>query len=133
NRASKAQVTGSIVGRFITVFLVMMMLTGGAVASMDIISGEKERGPLETRLTTSVGRSEIVTAKQFAITSVGLVITLMQGLNFLLYIKLKVIALPKDFDLQLSTGMALTLLLLFIPLAATIASVLLMISAYAKS
>jgi sodium transport system permease protein len=131
--ATSGQVTGSLVGRFITLFLVMMMFTGGAVASMDIISGEKERGTLETLLTTAVGRSEIVTAKQFAITSVGLVITLMQGLNFLLYIKLRVIALPKDFDLQLPTGMALTLLLLFVPLAATIASVLLMISAYAKS
>ena len=133
NTATHSQVTGSTVGRFITLFLVMMMFTGGAVAAMDIISGEKERGTLETLLTTAVGRSEIVTAKQLAITSVGLVITLLQGLNFLLYIKLKVIALPKDFDLQLSTGMALTLLLLFIPLAATIASVLLMLSAYAKS
>src|SRR5262249_46223271 len=131
--ATQPQVTGSLVGRFITLFLVMMMFTGGAVAAMDIISGEKERGTLETLLTTAVGRTEIVTAKQLAITSVGLVITLLQGLNFLLYIKLKVIALPKDFDLQLPTGMALTLLLLFLPLAATIASVLLMISAYAKS
>jgi sodium transport system permease protein len=131
--ATDSQVTGSTVGRLITLFLVMMMFTGGAVASMDIISGEKERGTLETLLTTAVGRSEIVAAKQLAITSVGLVITLMQGLNFLLYIKLKVIPLPKDFNLQLPTGMALTLLLLFIPLAATIASVLLMISAYAKS
>jgi len=61
------------------------------------------------------------------------VITLMQGLNFLLYIRLRMIELPPDFDLQLPTGMALTLLLLFVPLAATIASVLLMISAYAKS
>jgi len=111
----------------------MMMFTGGAVAAMDIISGEKESGTLETLLTSAVGRSEVVAAKQLAITSVGLVITLMQGLNFLLYIKLKVIDLPKDFELQLSTGMALTLLLLFIPLAATIAAVLLMISAYAKS
>ena len=131
--ASHGQVTGSIVGRLITLFLVMMMFTGGAVASMDIISGEKERGTLETLLTTAAGRSEIVAAKQLAITSVALVITLIQGLNFLLYIQLKVIALPKDFDLQLPTGMALTLLLLFIPLAATIASILLMISAYAKS
>ena len=131
--ATHGQVTGSIVGRLITLFLVMMMFTGGAVASMDIISGEKERGTLETLLTTAAGRSEIVAAKQLAITSVALVITLIQGLNFLLYIQLKVIALPKDFDLQLPTGMALTLLLLFIPLAATIASVLLMISAYAKS
>jgi membrane protease YdiL (CAAX protease family) len=111
----------------------MMMFTGGAVASMDIISGEKERGTLETLLTTAAGRAEIVASKQFAITSVALIITLLQGLNFLLYIKLKVVELPKNFDLQLPTSMALTLLLLFIPLAATIASVLLMISAYAKS
>jgi len=131
--ATHGQVTGSAVGRFITLFLVMMMFTGGAVASMDIISGEKERGTLETLLTTAAGRSEIVAAKQLAITSVALVITLMQGLNFLLYIRLRMIELPPDFDLQLSTGMALTLLLLFVPLAATIASVLLMISAYAKS
>src|SRR5262249_46323426 len=95
--ATHGQVTGSLVGRFITLFLVMMLFTGGAVAAMDIISGEKERGTLETLLTTAAGRSEIVAAKQLAITTVGLVITLIQGLNFLLYIKLKVIALPKDF------------------------------------
>ena len=41
--------------------------------------------------------------------------------------------MPNDFNLQLPTGMALTLLLLYIPLAATIASVLLMVSAYAKT
>ena len=133
NIATNGQVTGSLVGRFITLFLVMMMFTGGAVASMDIIAGEKERGTLETLLTTAVRRTEIVTAKLMAITCVALVITLIQGVNFFLYIRLKVIALPKDFDLQLPTGMALTLLALFIPLAATIAAVLLMLSAYAKS
>jgi sodium transport system permease protein len=133
NLASNHQVTGSVVGRFITLFLVMMMFTGGAVAAMDIIAGEKERGTLETLLTTAASRGEIAAGKQLAITSVALVITLLQGLNFILYIRLKLIALPKDFDLQLPTGMALTLLMLFIPLAATIASVLLMVSAYAKT
>lgn len=133
NVATNGQVTGSVVGRFITLFLVMMMFTGGAVAAMDIIAGEKERGTLETLLTTAAGRADIAAAKQLAITSVALVITLIQGLNFILYLKLQLIPLPKDFDLQLPTGMALTLLLLFVPLAATIASVLLMISAYAKT
>lgn len=133
NVATSGQVTGSLVGRFITLFLVMLMFTGGAVAAIDIIAGEKERGTLETLLTTAVGRTEIVMAKQLAISSVGLVITLIQGINFFVYIKLHVIQLPKDFDLQLPTGMVFTLLLLFIPLAATIASVLLMISAYAKN
>src|SRR5438034_9743966 len=133
NIANNGEVTGSIVGRFITLFLVMMMFTGGAVAAMDIIAGEKERGTLETLLTTAAGRHEIVAAKQLAITSVAIVITLIQGLNFLLYIRLRVVPLPRNFDLHLPTGMALTLLFLFLPLAATIASVLLMISAYAKS
>src|SRR3989475_9213625 len=133
NIASNGQITGSLVGRFLTLFLSMMMFTGGAVAAMDIIAGEKERGTLETLLTTAAGRQEIVAAKQLAVTSVAILITLMQGLNFFLYIKLRVVALPKNFDLQLPTGMALTLLMLFIPLAATIGSVLLMISAYAKT
>ncbi len=133
NMATSGQVTGSAVGRFITLFLVMMMFTGGAVAAMDIIAGEKERGTLETLLTTAASRGDIAAAKQLAITSVALVITLLQGLNFILYIRLKLIALPNDFNLQLPTGMALTLLLLYIPLAATIASVLLMVSAYAKT
>jgi len=133
NIGTAGQITGSLVGRFVTLFLVMMMFTGGAVAAMDIIAGEKERGTLETLLTSAAGRQDIVVAKQLAITSVALVITLLQGLNFFLYIRLKVVALPKNFDLQLPTGMALALLLLFIPLAATIGSVLLMISAYAKT
>jgi sodium transport system permease protein len=133
NIASSGAVTGSLVGRFLTLFLVMMMFTGGAVAAMDIIAGEKERGTLETLLTTAAGRHEIVAAKQLAITSVAIVITLIQGLNFFLYIKLRIVPLPKNFELHLPTGMALTLLFLFLPLAATIASVLLMISAYAKS
>ncbi|HLQ76306.1 MAG TPA: CPBP family glutamic-type intramembrane protease, partial [Terriglobia bacterium] len=104
-----------------------------SVAALDIIAGEKERGTLETLLTTAAGRTEIVLSKQIAISSVALAITLIQALNFFVYIKLKVIKLPAEFSLQLSSGMALTLLALFIPLAVTIGSVLLILSAYAKS
>jgi sodium transport system permease protein len=133
NLATGGQVTGLTVGRLITAVLVMLMLTGGSVAALDIIAGEKERGTLETLLTTAAGRTEIVAAKQFAISSIALAITLIQALNFFVYIKLKVINLPDGFALQLSSSMALTLLLLFAPLAITLGSVLLMLSAYAKS
>jgi len=133
NLATGDQVTGLTVGRFITAILVMLMLTGGSVAALDIIAGEKERGTLETLLTTAAGRTEIVMAKQFAISSVALAVTLIQALNFFVYIKLKVIALPPGFNLGLSSGMALTLLMLFVPLALTLGSILLMLSAYAKS
>jgi sodium transport system permease protein len=117
--ATAAQVTGSNVGRFLTVFLVMLMLTGGSIAAMDIIAGEKERGTIETLLTTAAGRTEIVTAKQMAIVSVAMTITLIQ--------------LPANFALDLPVSTVVTLLLLFVPLAATIAAILLMISARAKT
>lgn len=133
NLASGGQVSGLTVGRFITAILVMLMLTGGAIAALDIIAGEKERGTLETLLTTAAGRNEIVAAKQLAVSSVALAITLIQALNFFIYIKLRVIKLPPGFNLELSSGMALTLLALFVPLAVTIGSVLLILSAYAKS
>jgi sodium transport system permease protein len=131
--ATSAQVTGSGVGRFLTLFLVMLMFTGGSIAATDIIAGEKERGTLETLLTTAAGRIEIATAKQLAISTVAFVITLIQAVNFFVYVRLKVITLAPNFALQLSTLDIVTLLLLYIPLAATIAAVLLMISAHART
>jgi sodium transport system permease protein len=133
NTATSAQVTGSNVGRFLTVFLVMLMFTGGSIAAMDIIAGEKERGTLETLLTTAAGRAEIVASKQLAITSVALCITLIQAVNFLVYIQLRLIEMPEGFALVLPPVAIGYLLILFLPLAATVAAVLLFLSAYART
>ena len=54
--ATPSQVAGSRIGRLLTVFLVMFLLTGGSVVAIDIVAGEKERGSLETLLTTAAGR-----------------------------------------------------------------------------
>ena len=73
NVATEAQVSGSNLGRFFTVVLVVWLVAAGAIVAMDIIAGEKERGTLETLITTGAGRAEIATAKHFAIWTVGLV------------------------------------------------------------
>ena len=86
NVATQSQVSGSTLGRFFTVVLVMWMVAAGSIAAMDIIAGEKERGTLETIITTAAGRTEIVTAKQLAICSVALSITFIQVLNALVYV-----------------------------------------------
>ena len=133
NVATESQVSGSTLGRFFTVVLVMWMVAAGSIAAMDIIAGEKERGTLETIITTAVGRNEIVTAKQLAICSVALVITFIQVLNALLYVKLRLIRLPESFVIDLSMRSVGQLLLLFVPLAAALSAALLIISAYAKT
>jgi sodium transport system permease protein len=133
NLATQSQVSGSTLGRFFTVVLVMWMVAGGSIAAMDIIAGEKERGTLETIITTAVGRNEIVTAKQLAICSVALAITFIQVLNALLYVKLRLISLPENFVIDLSMTSVAQLLILFIPVAAALSGALLIISAYAKT
>lgn len=131
--ATAGQVTGSWIGRFLTVFLLTLMLSGGSIAAMDSVAGEKERGSLETLLTTAASRAEIVAAKQLTILLVALLITLIQVTNILVYLNLRLIELPKTFIIEAPPALIVTLLLLFIPMAAVVASVLLMLSAYAKS
>jgi sodium transport system permease protein len=131
--ATRAQVTGSFLGRFMTVILVFLMMSGGSVAAMDSIAGEKERGSLETLLTTSVRRFEIIVAKQLAILTVALVIVLIQVANLWGYVSLRLIELPENLAVHLPPAALFLLLVLYIPVASAISSLLLMISAYAKS
>ena len=131
--ATSLQVSGLNTGRLITVVLVILLFTGSSVTALDSVAGEKERGTLETLLTTAAGRSEIVLAKQAAISTVAIVITLIQALNFLVYFKLKLIQLPANFNLDISAGKVFSLVVLFVPLAIAIGSSLLLLSAHAKS
>jgi sodium transport system permease protein len=108
-------------------------LTGGAVAAMDIVAGEKERGSIETILTTAVNRGEVVAAKQLTILIVALTITFIQVAEILTFVTFKAISLPANFVIEVPPVAVLTLLFLFIPVAAFISAVLLMLSAYAKS
>ena len=131
--ATESQVSGSNIGRFFTVILVVWLVAAGSVAAMDIIAGEKERGTLETLITTAAGRTEIATAKHLAIFTVGLSITFIQILYALIYIRLRVIELPPDFAIDLSMKSILELFILFVPLAAAIAAALLIVSAHART
>ena len=133
NVGSAAQVTGRTIGRLLTVFVFMLMLTGGLSVSMDSIAGEKERGTLETLLTTAAGRAEIVAGKLLVILSVMLTITVIQLGNLAAYLWLRVIPLPADFVIELPPASLLALALLLLPLAAFAAVLLLTISGYSKS
>ncbi|MBM3791544.1 MAG: ABC transporter permease, partial [Acidobacteria bacterium] len=131
--ASAAQATGSVIGRFLTLFVFMLVLSGGSIVALDIIAGEKERGSLETLLSTAARRSEIVAAKQLTILTVALLTIVIQVANLVAYVKFRVIPVPEDWVIEISPLALLTLTCLLIPVAAFISAVLLMLSAYAKS
>jgi sodium transport system permease protein len=133
NTASAEKEAGAVLGLALTPFLLLLMLTGGSIMAVDAISGEKERGTLETLLTTAAARSDIVAAKQLAIIAVGIAVAVINVLNLLLYLVLGVLELPEDFAVALSALDLVLLLVLFLPLTVLISSALLLLSGYAKS
>lgn len=131
--ASAERESGAQLALWLTPLLVMLMLSGGSIVAADAISGEKERGTLETLLTTSVRRREIVTAKQLLIITVGIAITVINVANIALFLGIGVIELPERFVISVAPAAIVVLLLLFLPLTVLISSVLLMLSGYSRS
>ncbi len=131
--ATAEQVSGATLGLLLTPLIIFLLLTGGSVVAADAIAGEKERGTLETLLTTSASRFEIVTAKQLGILTVAIVITLIQMANLWIYVGMGWIDVPQHFSVSLSPTTGILLLLLFLPVASLISSILLLLSGYAKT
>ena len=131
--ASKGHVAGLALGRAITLLLLLFTLTGGAVVATDSLAGEKERGTLETLLTTSARRVEIITAKHLLILAIALLITLIQSANLFLYVGLKLMPMPANMGAAVPPSVVIVLFFLYLPVLALAASVLLLVSGYAKT
>ena len=103
------------------------------MVAIDSIAGEKERGTLETLLTTAASRGEILVAKHLGVLAIALLITLLQSANLLVYVGLKLLPLPANLAAAVTPGTVALLFFMYLPVAALVASVLLLISGYARS
>ena len=131
--ASRKQVAGLALGRALALMLLLFILPSGAVVAMDSLAGEKERGTLETLLTTAVSRADVLRAKSLVIIAIALVITLIQTVNLLVYAGLRLIPVPVGLSAAVTPGIAGLLFVLFLPMAVLAANVLLLISGYART
>lgn len=133
NVASAEKEAGSFLGGVLIPFLILLMLSGGSIVAADSISGEKERGTLETLLTTASSRRDIVHAKLGAIMAVGLSIGLVNVANLGVYIGLGVLDLPENLRIGVGVDTLAILLLLVVPLVVLVAAALLLLSGVANS
>ena len=131
--ASEEQTSGLLLGRLLTAIIVMMMLTGGSIVATDALAGEKERGTLETLLTTAASRVEIVTAKNLSILAVAFATSVLNIANIVLWMQLDAIPAPAGLKLVLPVGAGLLLLLLYAPAALLLSSSLLLVSGRSKT
>jgi len=133
NVASPEKEGGAMLGLALTPLLLLLMLSGGSIVAADAISGEKERGTLETLLTTAARRPDIVHSKLLTIVGFGLVVGVVNVLNLLFYVVLGVVELPPTFAVDLSVLDLTIVLVLIVPLTLLVAAALLLPSGYAKS
>ena len=131
--ASEEQTSGLLLGRVLTAIIVMMMLAGGSIVATDALAGEKERGTLETLLTTAASRVEIVTAKNLSILAVAFATSVLNIVNIVVWMQLDLIAAPAGLKLVIPVGAGLLLLLLYAPAAVLLSSSLLLVSGRSKT
>ena len=131
--ASERQVQGARLGRYLTLILLGLMVLGGSVVATDTLAGEKERGTLATLLTSAVSRTEIVAGKLLAVMGVALAIALVQLVNLWVFLGTGLIDPLQGFAVDVSPGLVAALLLLYLPVVALVAGVLLVTSAHANS
>ncbi len=131
--ATPAKEAGAFLGVALTPLLVLLMLSGGSIVAVDAISGEKERGTLETLLTTAASRTEIVRAKLLAVIVVGLAVAFINVANLLVYLVLGLLDLPASFAVEVGPVELLVLLVLFVPVAVMVAAALLLLSGVSKT
>lgn len=131
--AEPGRAAGARFGRFLMLMVVFLVLTGGSVVAIDSVAGEKERGTLETLLTTAAGRNEIFAAKQLLVLTVGLAIALLQVFNMLAYAHFGLVPLPEGVAAGLTFGGVAALLLALLPVAGLLSASLVYLSTRAKS
>ena len=132
---------GSIFGAILALFFVMYVITGAMYPAIDLGAGEKERGTMETLISTNISSVDIIIGKMLSVTSSAILTATFSMLGFA--IPLVVIFLfyadsVNDYFFALLSAIVnpialLGVFVLIIPLSIFMGAFLLAISVYAKT
>ncbi len=134
--ASNREQIGQLAGGFLPYVFLILSFIGCMYPALDLISGEKERGTLETLLTAPSARLHILLGKMIVIAIMGLSSALIAvggmavGINFLPQIPP---ALLDTIHGVLSPSFIITLVAMMVPLALFFAGLLTAIVVRAKN
>ena len=141
NVASPEKVTGAEIGGIIPYIVILLCLTGAMYPAIDLTAGEKERGTMETILSSPVSRLHLVLGKFLMVFTASLSTAALavasMGVSFGIG-KRMLMSMASGGDsnaLQLSVNLKSVLAVfgMVVPLAVLFSAALLAISLYAKS
>lgn len=137
NVASDKEMIGKLAGGILPYIFIAFGFIGCMYPAIDLFTGEKERGTIETLLTTPVKRWQILFGKMGVVVLSGLVAAACALLG--LYLSIEVFDLVKDPELLgvirsiLAPSFIISMFALLFPLTIFFAGVMVPISVYAKT
>lgn len=137
NVASDKETIGKMIGGFLPYLFIVFGFVGCMYPAIDLFTGEKERGTLETLLTTPVSRWQILLGKMGVVILSGLMAATFTLIG--IFLSIEVFQLVKDPKLLeiihqiLTLKFLLLMYLLLVPLIVFFAGIMIPIAIYAKS
>jgi sodium transport system permease protein len=139
NVAPPEKVGGASIGGFIGYAVILLCLTGAMYPAIDLTAGEKERGTIETVLSSPISRFDLVMGKFLLVFSASLVSAILSvtsmGTSFALLGHSHLMHSSGGQSLNLGSGIVSVVAVFFmaLPLAVLFSAVLMTISLFAKT
>jgi sodium transport system permease protein len=127
-------------GGFIAYIVVFLCFNGGMHPAIDLTAGEKERGTMETILSSPISRAQLVVGKFLLVLTTALftaaLSVISMGISFALVhaFQAKTVQAGKEgMEMHIGIGAALSVFIMAIPLAVLFSSIQLTIASFAKT
>ncbi len=142
NVAPPEKVSGAAFGGIIGYMVILLCMTGAMYPAMDLTAGEKERGTMETILSSPISRTHLVLGKFFLILTAALgtaalsVLSMGISFNVLSHYTGKTEggrAAAEGFILHLGPKTVASVFLMALPIAVLFSAVLMTIALFAKT
>jgi len=141
NVAPPEKVGGAAFGGVIGYMVILLCLTGGMYPAMDLTAGEKERGTMETILSSPISRMHLVLGKFFLVLTTSLVTAALSvtsmGVSFAVLEHLhafdKAGSDAGQLQLRIGLGTVVSVFIMVLPLAVLFSAALMTIALFAKS
>ena len=132
---------GSIFGAILALFFVMYVMSGSTYPAVDLGAGEKERGTMETLISTNISSVDIIIGKMLSVTTSAVLTATFSMLGFaipMVIIFLFYADSVNEYLFSLLSALLnpvafLAVFILIIPLSVFMGAFLLAISVYAKT
>lgn len=139
NVAPPEKVSGATFGGLIGYMVILLCMTGAMYPAIDLTAGEKERGTMETILSSPISRLDLVLGKFLLVFSASLttaVLSVMSmGASFAILGRTQLMNSSNGQSFALNVGLtaSVAVFLMALPLAVLFSAVLMTIALFAKS